>query len=435
MPLLLALSNLNAARWQMTVSLAFHIVFAAIGIGLPLLLVVVESLYVRTARDVYRALAAKWARATGLLFAVGAISGTALAFELGLLWPRYLQITGAAVGHLFALEGYAFFIEAIFIGLYLYGRDRLSHRALMGCAIVIALSGAASGVLVLGVNAWMQVPVGFQLASDGTVTSTAPLAIFQTYAWRSMALHSTLACYMAVGFGVAGVYAVGYLRGRRDDYHRAAMRVALAIGAAAAILQPISGDLLAKFVYRTQPAKFAAMESHYQTAADAPIRFGPIQIPGLLSFLATHDFSTRVKGLDDIDASLWPNVALTHTAFDIMVGIGTFLAILSVWFFVRWWRLGRQRETLFDNRWLLRAIAIAGPLGFVALEAGWIVTEAGRQPWVVQGYLRTADAVTPYRTVKPFLIGFVLLYLVLGFTVVLLLRRLGRERPSAEAAA
>jgi cytochrome d ubiquinol oxidase subunit I len=432
MPALVALTNLNAARWQMTVSLAFHIVFAAIGIGLPLLFVVVEWLYVRTGRDVYRALAAKWVKATGLLFAVGAISGTALAFELGLLWPRYIQITGAAVGHLFALEGYAFFIEAIFIGLYLYGRDRLSHRALMGCAVVIALSGAASGVLVLGVNAWMQVPIGFQLAADGTVTSTAPLAIFGTYAWRSMAMHSTLSCYMAVGFGVAGVYAIGYLRGRRDDYHRAAMRVALAIGAAAAILQPVCGDLLAKFVYRTQPAKFAAMESHYQTAAYAPIRFGPIQIPGLLSFLATHDFSTTVKGLDDIDASLRPNVELTHSAFDIMAGIGALLAVLSVWFFLRWWR---RRDALFDSRRLLRAIAMAGPLGFIALEAGWIVTEAGRQPWAIQGYLRTADAVTPYRNVEPFLIGFIVLYLVLGLTVVLLLRRLGRDRPNAEAAA
>jgi cytochrome d ubiquinol oxidase subunit I len=442
LPALLAMTNLTAARWQMTVSLAFHIVFAAVGIGLPLLLVIAERRYLRTGRDHYRALARKWAKATGLLFAVGAVSGTALSFELGLLWPRYMEITGAAVGHLFALEGYAFFIEAIFIGLYLYGWDRLSPKAHWWCGVVIAVSGALSGILVLGVNAWMQLPVGFTLDANGTVTSTQPLAIFGTYAWLTMAIHSTLSCYIAVGFAAAAIYAAGYLKGRRDDYHRAAMRIALTVGAVTAILQPVSGDLLAKFVYRTQPAKFAAMEAHFDTTAYAPIQIGgipdeqagklkyAIKIPGMLSFLATHDHSAVVTGLNDIPRDLWPNVGLTHMAFDVMVGIGSALMLLGAWFFVRWWR---QRGALFDSRWLLRAIVIAGPLGFVALEAGWVVTEAGRQPWVIQGYLKTADAVTPFRDVTPFLCGFVALYVLLGATVVVLLRYLGRDRRSGAA--
>jgi cytochrome d ubiquinol oxidase subunit I len=344
---------------------------------------------------------------------------------------------------MFELEGFAFFIEAIFIGLYLYGWDRLSPRAHWWCGVVIAVSGALSGVLVLGVNAWMQLPVGFKMDPAGTVTSTRPLAIFGTYAWWSMSVHSTLSCYIAVGFAAAAVYAVAYLNGRRDEYTRAAMRIALSVGAATALLQPLSGDLLAKFVYRTQAAKFAAMEAHFKTEAYAPMHVGgivdaesgqtkyAIVIPGMLSFLATHDPSATVKGLNDIPRDLWPNIGLVHMSFDVMVGIGTLLMLLGAWFFVRWWR---KRGALFDDRWLMRAIAVAGPLGFVALEAGWVVTEAGRQPWVINGYLKTADAVTPFADVKPFMVGYVGLYVLLGVMVVALLRYVGRDRRGVKAA-
>lgn len=234
------METLTAARLQMALSLGFHMVFAAVGIGLPLLLVIVEGLYLKTGAEHYLALARKWAKVTGLLFAVGAVSGTALAFELGLLWPRYMELTGAAVGHMFALEGYAFFIEAIFIGLYLYGWDRLKPLHHWLCGVAIALSGAASGVLVLGVNAWMQLPVGFELdAATGQVLVTDPLAIYKRYAWFVMALHSTLACYIAVAFAVAAVYAAGWLKGRTDAYHRSAIRIAMAVGGITAVLQPL----------------------------------------------------------------------------------------------------------------------------------------------------------------------------------------------------
>jgi cytochrome d ubiquinol oxidase subunit I len=438
----LALSNLTAARWQMTVSLAFHIVFAAIGIGLPLLVVIAERLHLRTGQPHYRDLAHQWARATGLLFAIGAVSGTALSFELGLLWPRYMELMGPAVGHLFALEGYAFFIEAIFIGLFLYGRGRLSPTAHWWCGVVIAVSGALSGIMVLGVNAWMQVPIGFEVGPNGAVTSTHPLAIFTTYAWWTMALHSTLSCYIAVGFAAAAVYAVAYLRGRRDPYHQAAMRIALTVGAVTALLQPLSGDLLAKFVFRTQAAKFAAMEAHFPTGPHAAMNIGgvtdeaagevrhAIKIPSLLSILADHNPSTVVKGLNDIPRDLWPNVALTHFCFDVMVGCGTLLMALGAWYVIRWWR---RRETLFDGRSLVRTIALAGPLGFVALEAGWIVTEAGRQPWIIQEYLKTQEAMTPFSDVRPFMFGFVALYLLLATMVIVLLRYIARNRVAVQA--
>jgi cytochrome d ubiquinol oxidase subunit I len=226
------------------------------------------------------------------------------------------------------------------------------------------------------------------------------------------------------------------LRGCRDEYARAGARIALTVGAVAALLQPTSGDLLAKFVHDTQPAKFAAMEAHFETSAYAPMHVGGVvdnetgevrhalNVPGLLSFLATHRPSAVVKGLKDIPRDLWPNVELVHLAFDVMVGCGTILMLAGLWFFVRWWR---RREGLFDGRRLLWALALAGPLGFVALEAGWVVTEAGRQPWVVNGYLKTADAVTPHPDVKVFLVGFVGIYLLLGVTVVALLRYLARR--------
>jgi cytochrome d ubiquinol oxidase subunit I len=338
---------------------------------------------------------------------------------------------GAVVGHVFALEGFAFFIEAIFLGLYLYGWGRLTPAMHWFCGIIIALSGMVSGVLVLGVNAWMQVPVGFELDEAGRILVTDPVAIFRNYGWVTMALHSTLSCYMAVAFAVAAVYAFAWLGGRRDAYHRSAIVIALAIGAVAAVAQPISGDLLAKFVYRTQPAKFAAMEGQFQTQWRAPVRLGgvpdeearttryAIEVPGLLSFLAAHDINETVTGLNDIPRELWPNIHVTHYAFQLMVGIGIALLALSLWFWIAHWR----GDALMGKS-LLWSVVVAGPLGFIALEAGWFVTEVGRQPWIIQNVMFTRDAVTPNPAVPTLLAVFTVLYLVLGAVVVALLRSL-----------
>jgi cytochrome d ubiquinol oxidase subunit I len=426
------MDSLTAARLQMTVSLAFHMVFAAIGIGLPLLMVIVEGWYLRTGQPHYKALAQKWSKVTGLLFAVGAVSGTALSLELGLLWPRYMQLLGAVVGHLFGLEGYAFFVEAIFIGLYLYGWDRLSPLAHWLCGVVIAVSGMLSGVLVLGVNAWMQQPVGFAL-ENGRITVTDPVAIFYEPLWWYMAWHSTLACYMAVAFAFAGWYAGRILRGHADSYQRAALNVSMAVGAISAVLQPLSGDLLAKAVFRTQPVKFAAMEGQFQTEHGAPLRIGgwpdpaarvtryAVEIPGGLSYLATGNSAAEVPGLDQFPRADWPNVELTHLAFQVMVGSGMALVAASAWFWATyWWRRGDYAR----DRWLLRSLWLALPIGFVGLEAGWFVTEVGRQPWIIQKVLRTGESVTPAAGVVEMFFLFTILYVVLGVTVVVLLRRL-----------
>jgi cytochrome d ubiquinol oxidase subunit I len=437
------MDTLVAARAQMALSLVFHIVFAAIGIGLPFLLVIAQRRYLTTGEEHYDRLARKWARAVGLLFAVGAISGTALSFELGLLWPRYMELTGAVVGHMFGLEGFAFFVEAIFLGLVLYGRERLSPRAHWGCTVVVAASGALSGILVLGVNSWMQQPDGFHLV-DGRVVVHDAFVVFKQYGWFMMGLHSTLACYMAVAFAVAGVYAYGWLKGRRDAYHASAIRIAMAVGGVCALLQPLSGDRLAKFVFRTQVGKFAAMEGQFKTQRYAPLRIGgipdeatgqtrwAIEIPGGLSFLAADNPATEVRGLESLPRQDWPDVHVPHFAFQVMVGLGTALVALSAWFWLAYWR---RKQRAMDSRLLMRAVFVSASFGFIALEAGWIVTEVGRQPWVIQpnaaiGYagMRTADAVTPAAAVTPMFFGFTVLYVVLAFVVIVLLRGLSQAR-------
>jgi cytochrome bd ubiquinol oxidase subunit I len=413
----------------MEVSLGFHMVFAALGIGLPALLLIAEAQWLRTGQPHYKALAKQWAKATALTFAVGAVSGTALSFELGLLWPRFMAFSGATIGSAFTLEGFAFFLEAIFLGLYLYGWDRLSPRAHWLTGIPVALSGLASGVMVVAVNAWMQYPFG----ADGQPRMD-PTAPFSSPAWLHMSLHSSLSCYIATGFAAAAVYSLGLLRGRADGYHRSGLRISLAVAGVCALLQPVSGDVSARAVARLQPAKLAAMEAVFETQRGAPltvggwpdleeerVKFG-LEIPNGLSLLAFHDPNAEIAGLDRVPRADWPNVSVTRTAFQVMVGIGFTLVGVVLWY---WWA-DRKRTAL--PKLLLRVLVIAGPMGFIALEAGWMVTEVGRQPWVIYQVMRTSDAVTSVPGVAVTFAGFTVLYAFLGAALATLLQRLARNR-------
>jgi cytochrome d ubiquinol oxidase subunit I len=434
------METLTAARAQMEVSLAFHMVFAALGIGMPLMMVAAEALWLRTGQAHYRQLARKWAKATALTFAIGAVSGTALSFELGLLWPRFMEFAGGIIGPAFALEGYAFFLEAIFLGLYLYGWEKLSPRAHLLSGVAVAVSGMMSGVLVVAANAWMQQPAGFVLV-DGKATQVSALAPFMSRAWGVMAVHSTLSCYIATGFAAAGVYALGMLRGRRDAYHRSGLALALGTATLAAVLQPVSGHFNGEHTAKHQPIKLAAYEAHFHTTRGAAeliggipdeetqtVRFA-IRIPRLLSFLAYGDPDAEVKGLNDFPRELWPNVLITHLAFQVMIGCGLLLIGVGAWFWLTRWR---RRE---PGRWLLRALVVSSPLGVIALEAGWIVTEVGRQPWVIQGVMKTKDAVTTVSGVPATFFGFSVLYVLLGTALALLLRRLATGAPPSASAA
>ena len=413
------MSDLLAARSQMAVSLAFHIIFAVIGIAMPLLMVIAEWRWQRTRDPVYLDLAKRWARGTAILFAVGAVSGTVLSFELGLLWPRFMQVAGAIIGMPFSLEGFAFFTEAIFLGLYLYGWERLKPRAHLLAGILVAVSGAASGVFVVIANAWMNTPTGFKY-ENGVFSDIDPLAAMLNPAAFPQTLHMTLAAYAATGLAVAGVHAFLILKGRGGAFQRYAMTIGLLVGAPAAVLQPIAGDIAARHVAQEQPVKLAAMEALYQTQARAPITIAPgIEIPYLLSLLAFHDPNAVVQGLDAVPRDEWPNVTLVHLSFQVMVALGTYIALVGLW---AAWLAWRKRD-LTTRRRFLWALALATPCGFIATEAGWMATELGRQPWVIFGILKTRDAVTPMPgLIVPFL-AFTALYCGLAVIVAVLLYR------------
>lgn len=424
------MDDLLAARSQMAMSLAFHIVFAAIGIAMPLLMVVSEWKWLRTREEVYLTLARRWAKGTAILFAVGAVSGTVLSFELGLLWPGFMGYAGAIIGMPFSLEGFAFFTEAIFLGIYLYGWQRVRPRAHLLAGVAVAASGALSGIFVVIANAWMNSPTGFEIV-DGRPVNIDPVAAMLNPMAFSQTLHMTLAAYAATGFLVAGIHAYLLLRDRSNLFHRRALSIALAVGGAAALLQPISGDISARAVAEYQPVKLAALEAHFKTEAGAPLRLGglpdeergetryAILIPKGLSLLAFHDPDAVVRGLDQFPRDLWPNTLIVHTAFQIMVGLGMAMMALALWGALLWWR-GKE---LPDQKWFLRALVAAAPAGMIAIEAGWTVTEVGRQPWIIQGVMRTSEAVTPMPgLVVPF-VFFTLLYIFLAAVVVWLLLR------------
>ena len=423
------MTDLLAARSQMAMSLAFHIIFAAVGIAMPLLMVIAEWRWQRTREEVYLQLAKRWAKGTAILFAVGAVSGTVLSFELGLLWPGFMSYAGAIIGMPFSLEGFAFFTEAIFLGIYLYGWTRVRPRAHLLAGIIVAASGALSGIFVVIANAWMNSPVGFELV-DGKPINVDPVAAMLNPMAFSQTLHMTLAAYAATGFAVAGIHAFQLLRDRRNLFHRRALGIALLVGGVAALLQPISGDLSARAVALNQPIKLAALEGQFKTERGAPLRIGgipdeaagetryAIEIPLALSLLAFHDANAEVKGLEAFPREQWPNTLIVHTAFQVMVGMGTLMMGLALWAAVRW---RKKRQAFPESIWFLRALVGAAPAGMIAIEAGWTVTEVGRQPWIIYGIMRTKDALTPMPgLVVPF-IAFTLLYVFLAAIVVWLL--------------
>lgn len=429
------MSDLMFARSQMAMSLAFHIIFAVVGIAMPAMMVIAEGRWLASRDPVMLELAKRWAKGTAILFAVGAVSGTVLSFELGLLWPTFMEHAGAIIGMPFSLEGFAFFTEAIFLGIYLYGWKRIPPRAHFAAGVVVALSGALSGAFVVCANAWMNAPTGFTIV-DGVVTNVDPLAAMFNKAAPAQVVHMTLAAYASTGFAVAGIHAFALRRGTpHRAFHRGALQIALAVGLPAALLQPLSGDWSARDVAERQPVKLAAMEGHLRTGPAAFViggwpnaetleHTGAIEIPGALSWLLKGDVNASIPGIDAVPPSDRPPVAIVHTAFQLMVACGTVMAALALWGAWRWSQRRRGRGVaLPDDRRFLLAVLLCAPLGFIALEAGWTVTEVGRQPWIVQDIMRTADAVTPMPGLAVTFVLFTALYVFLAVAVVFLLWR------------
>ncbi len=424
------MTNLLAARSQMAMSLAFHIIFAMIGITMPLLMVVAEGFYLKTENPIYLKLAKKWAQGTAIMFVVGAVSGTALSFELGLLWPTFMRFAGPIIGMPFSLEGFAFFLEAIFLGIYYYGWERITSKMHWFAGWMVAICGSASAVFVVCANAWMNSPAGFTL-ENGMVVDFDPWKAMWNAAAPSQTTHMLLAAYVAVAFGAAGVHAWNFLKEPGSEFHRVGLKIAFWVGAIALPLQLISGHFSAEHVAEHQPIKLAAMEGQWETQAGAPLRiFGwpdqklqkteyAIEIPYMLSLLAYENPHAVVKGLKSFPQEDLPPVWPIHVSFQVMVFSG--LALLGLVC------LGailvyRKREEFLNPRFL-KLVVLASPLGFIAVEAGWMVTEIGRQPWIIYGVMRTAEAVTPMPgLVVPF-IGFSVLYFFLGIVVIYLLQK------------
>ena len=424
------MDDLLAARLQMAFSLGFHIIFACIGMVMPFFMMVSHFIWLKTKKAVYLDVTKAWSRGVAIFFATGAVSGTVLSFELGLLWPKFMEHAGPIFGMPFSLEGTAFFIEAIALGFYLYGWNRLKPWFHWAAGVVVGISGLASGILVIAANAWMNSPAGFDYV-NGEYLNIDPIAAMFNDAWFSQALHMSIAAFVSTGFAVAGIHALMILKGENVLFHQKAFKIAAIFATVAACLQPISGDISAKDVAQRQPAKLAAMEAHFHTEKNAPLIIGGIpdtasktvnyalRIPGLLSFMAHGDVDAEVIGLDQIPKNEQPPIAVTHYAFQVMVGLGMLMVGLAILYFIALWK---KRHWL-EKEWLLKLFVISTPLGFIALEAGWTVTEVGRQPWIIQGIMRTADALTPMPGIRYSFYLFTLVYLSLFVIVTFLLYR------------
>src|SRR3954470_21389232 len=428
-------SQLLPAREQMAFTLGFHIVLVPFGVAFTFLMLIANYRGIRRGDDIAMLLARRWSQVAGVLFAVGAVSGTVLSFELGLLWPGLMGTYGAAFGIPFAVEGLFFFLEAIFVAIYLYGWKRMAPWPHFWTGVPVVLAGIGGTSSVVAANGWMNQPGGFTVR-DGRVVAVDPWAVFFNDAFWYEALHMLLAAYMVAGFIVAGVCAVGLLRGRRDRYHRLGMAIPLTVAAIVTPVQIFVGDVAAREVARIEPAKFAAIEMVTRTGTHVPLvlggalvdgepRYG-LEIPSGASLLVGYSPGTRIAGLSDIPPDVRPPdhlVTTVHLAFDVMVSIGFALLGLALWYAVLWWR----RRVVPENRGFLRAGAVGGPLAVVALEGGWIVPEVGRQPWTVVGYLLTRDAVTTSGNVWLFFTATVALYAAVAYGTFLALRLLRRR--------
>ncbi|MBI4238420.1 MAG: cytochrome ubiquinol oxidase subunit I [Deltaproteobacteria bacterium] len=421
--------HLLIARLEMASLLGFHILFAVAGMAMPLLMAIAEHRWIRTNDRVYRDLAERWARGTGILFAVGAVSGTVLSFALGLLWPNFMRHAGPVIGMPFSLEGFAFFLEAIFLGIYLYGWDRLRPRLHWLCGVAVLGSGTLSGIFVVCANAWMNMPAGFRVEA-GQFVDIDPWAAMWNPGWLLYSLHMVVAAFVTIGFAVAAIHAWMLLRHPLHPLHQRAYGIALGVALLSGLLQPLTGDWLAKQTAERQPMKLAAMEAQWDTTVRAPLRIGgwpdaarettccAIELPGMLSWLAYGERQAVVQGLRELPPEDRPPVVVVHLAFQLMIAMGTLLVLTAV--------IGLAyrglRKAWPRAPWFLRLVIGCGVAGFVALEAGWTVTEVGRQPWIIYRIMRTADAVTPVPHLWSSFLLFLVLYALLGVIVLRLLQ-------------
>ena len=424
------MNDLIAARMQMAFSLGFHIIFACIGMTMPVLMAFSEWRWLRTGKTVFLDITKAWSKGVAIFFAVGAVSGTVLSFELGLLWPKFMQHAGAIIGMPFSWEGTAFFVEAIALGVFLYGWNKLNKWIHWASGVIVSVSGVISGIFVVAANAWMNSPSGFDWVNGEAINIDPVKAMFNA-AWLEQSIHMTLAAFISTSFAVAGVHAYLILRKGANAFHAQAVKTALIFGSIAAVLQPLSGDFSAKDIAKRQPEKLAALEALYKTSKPAELIIGgipdnkeekvhyAIRIPGGLSFLAKGDFNAEVAGLDQFAKVNRPPVMITHIAFQLMVAAGFILAFVSILYLI----FSLKWRHVLMKKWWLTLIAFTTPLGFLAVEAGWTVTETGRQPWIIYGIMKTKDAVSPMPGLHYSFYVITAVYILLSLIIVWLMKR------------
>jgi cytochrome d ubiquinol oxidase subunit I len=436
---LIAVDPVPWARAQMAFTLAFHIVLVPLGVSWAFMTLVANYRGLKHDEPEALLLAQRWSKYMAVTFAVGAVTGTVLSFEFGLLWPRFMGQWGDAFGVPFAFEGLFFFTEAIFVSIYIFGWRRMKPWAHFWVGVPIVLAGIGGSASVLAANAWMNAPSGFTLNSAGDIVEIDPWGVIFNDAMPLMAAHMIIAAYVVGGFLVASVYAVGMLRGRRDRYHRLGFLIPFTVAAIAIPIQMGVGDALARWVYNNQPVKFAAIELVPETSSDVPETLlghlnedgtvsGGIELPGVASWLSdpSEGTATVVQGLDSVPEDERPTIRevnVVHLAWDVMVGLGTLLFLISLWYGATW----LIRRDMPQSRLFLRIASTMGVLAVITMEAGWVVSEVGRQPWIVYDYMRVEDAVTANTGVWVMTILVGLLYTALGVTLVYVLRGMSRR--------
>lgn len=433
----LAVDPVPWARAQMAFTLGVHIILVPLGVSWAFMTLVANYRAIKKDDADALRLAERWSKVMAVTFAVGAVTGTVLTFEFGLLWPRFMGRFGEAFGIPFAIEGLFFFTEAIFIAIYIYGWKRLAPWPHFWTGVPIVVAGIGGTASVVAANAWMNAPAGYTLSSAGRVVKVEPVEVIFNQAFPYETVHMLVAAYLVGGFLIASVYAFALLRGRRDRYYRLGFLIPFTVAAIAAPVQMVVGDWTARSVYHDQPEKFAAIELVPRTSSDVPETIGGylgsdgrvhggIAIPGVASLLSGFRTSTQIEGLDSVPVADRPKtreVNVVHYAWDLMIGIGTALLLLSAWFALVWWR----RRDLPRTRWFLRAASAAGAAAVLALEAGWVVTEVGRQPWIVYGVMRVTDGATTNEGVWVTFLAILVLYAAVATTTILVLRMMSRR--------
>ncbi|HXX39066.1 MAG TPA: cytochrome ubiquinol oxidase subunit I [bacterium] len=436
-----------ADRIQFTFTVMFHYLFPILTMGLAPLIVVLRTLHLRRGEERYAAAARFWTRIFALNFAVGVISGIPMEFQFGTNWAQFSAFAGGIIGQTLGLEGvFSFFLESTFLGILLFGERRVSPRLYWWSTVLVAAGAWLSGLFITATNAWMQHPVGYRLAADGTVQMASLAALLgNPFLWWQY-LHVMNGAVLSAAVVMASLGAYYLLAGRHIEFGRLSVALGVGVGAFFALTQLFpTGDMNSHNVTTYQPVKLAAMEGLFQTRYGAPIAIigmpsttehrllDPVLVPDALSYLAYGNFRAEVKGLNDYPEAEWPLVQLTYYAYHIMVGLGTVLIAALLLGVFLWWR-----GVLFTSRWFLWVLLVLLPFPYIANEAGWVVTEVGRQPWLVYGLLRTVAGVSP--TVEAgetifTVLGFAGMYVLLGvlavFLAIMIVLRGPDEHPAA----